>query len=368
MTHRKMFMFASIISVILVAMTSLLFADTFTIGQNLENRASLDGAGNLFAVVSCGFESGTVTQWSIRSTTTAYSGTRSITPVIFEQTGAGGLGNLTIRGIGTTRALTHTNTVQAFDFGLDSGSAAMGVGYYFGWIDGTTGGATSEGVISFDSTNTCFSLCCGAVGTTSVGTEHSVVWNLDRRYSVQAIIEIDRGEAVGNGTSQRQEGESGSGGVFIQDAPFTQRGQVKEWALWSYTHNISITPLIFEKVNTDYILRGVGTSRLVTNYPGAITYDFGLQSGSDAVDTSYYFGWVDASIDPATGDPTNNTGVPWVNYSAEFSCDGRYMGGAYPAGTFVTNHNFGAGFSFDRTYSVQARSLFPPKGTVVAIQ
>ncbi|NQT51848.1 hypothetical protein HQ576_07355, partial [bacterium] len=50
-------------------------ANTFTIGQNLTNRALLDGGtGYLFAAESFGFREGTVDQWAVRSNAGGWGG------------------------------------------------------------------------------------------------------------------------------------------------------------------------------------------------------------------------------------------------------------------------------------------------------
>jgi len=159
--------------------TAVILADSITIGQELTNRANLDGGqGNLFGAEVFGFREGTVRRWSIRSGTAAYTGTRSITPVILEQTAAGGLGSVTVRGIGTPRALTHSVDVQTFDFGLQSGSASMGPRHYFGWVDGDGAGAVNQGTISYGGGNH-HTLWFGGGGVVTTGRVYSAS-NLNR--------------------------------------------------------------------------------------------------------------------------------------------------------------------------------------------
>ncbi len=338
-------------------------ANTFTIGQNLTNRAVLDGgSGNMFAAEVFGL-SGTVDEWSIRSTAGAYAGTRNITPVILEQTGSGGLGAFTLLGIGTTRSISHSAAVQTFDFSLNSGTDRMGPRRYFGWIDSDAVAAANAGTISYDSSGGTghFTLYSSGPGALAVGNTYGVTANLQRRYSLQATFDVGIGEAVGNGASQRPTPEGGSGGVFVQDDPFTHTGYVTEWAFWSWTNGTrSITPLIFEEVGGSYLLRGVGTSRLVPTTQGTITYDFDLQSGSAVVDANYYFGWVDALIDYATGNPTNNAGL--ARYAADefFTTKGRWLGNNHGAGEFLPGTGFGGGLLLDRAYSIQALAVPEP--------
>ena len=351
-----------IIALVLAVAVGSVSASTLTIGQELTNRGSIDGAsGNLFAAEVFGFDAGTVTDWSIRSTSGAYAGVRNITPVILEQTGAGGLGGFTIRGIGTPQTLTHTDAVQTFDFGLTSGSAQMGPRHYLGWVDSDGGAGTNPGTISYSGGDHFTLWLGGSGGGISVGDTHSVS-NLNRRYSLQATIEVAGGEAVGNGAGQRAHEDIANGAVFMLAEAFTQAGTLEEWAFWSWTGR-NVTPLIFEDVGGSYVLRGVGTSRQVPNNQGTITYPFGLQSGSDFVGANYYFGWVGASVD-AAGTPTNNPGVVRYADDETFSATIRYFGGDHGAGTFTPGANFGAGTPLGRAYSVQAFAIADLPGDI----
>ena len=136
-----------------------------------------------------------------------------------------------------------------------------------------------------------------------------------------------------------------------------------QYSFWSWTA-ASITPLIFKDVAGSYILRGVGKSRTVPGGEGNVTYDFDLQSGSDRVNDNFYFGYVDASVNPATGDPTNNTGMPWRQTDDwSFRKRGRYLGNGHGVGKYVIGGDFGAGSILNRCYSIQA--YCQAKGTVI---
>jgi len=339
-------------------------ANAITVGQDLDNRSSLDGStGNLFAAEVFGFREGTADQWSIRSTAGAYAGTRNITPVVLEQTGSGGLGSFTLLGIGTTRSISHTAAVQSFDFGLTSGTDRMGPRRYFGWIDSDAGAAANAGTISYDTGGSTdhFTLYRSNPGALAVGNTYGVTSNLQRRYSLQVDVDTGGAEAVGNGASQRANTDGATGAVFVLDDPFTRTNYVSEWAFWSWSPgNRQITPLIFEEVAGNYLLRGVGTSRLVPAQQGTITYDFGLQSGSAVVDASYYFGWVDALIDYANGSAAGNQGVVRWADDEFFSAEVRWFG---TGGTFLPGTDFGAGSHLVRAYSIQAIAV-PEPGTL----
>jgi len=73
---------------------------------------------------------------------------------------------------------------------------------------------------------------------------------------------------------------------------------------WSFYHTVqyssasrSITPLILEFIsNSNYILRGIGKSRIVSNINGIFSYPFDVVSGSNIFLTSNYkFGWRDGT-------------------------------------------------------------------------
>ncbi len=339
------------------------------VGQHLKNRPTEDGGtGNLFAAEGFGFACGKVSEWSFRSRTNVYAGVRNITPVILEQTGDGGLGNFTIRGIGTTRAVAHSADVQTFPFGLVSGSASMGPRHAFGWKDSAVDGGANPGVISWTNGGGHWVLWLGGPNPISVGLERALSRNLERRYSLQVAIDTPNAEAVGNGTNQRPTSDGANGGVFILDDPFTRTGVLAEWAFWSWTSGRSVTPLLLEKVGGTYVLRAVGASRAVPTEQGAITYPFERQSGDTRVGPNYYFGWVDASVN-ADGDPTSNQGVIRHDQDVNetFSRHIRYFGAGFGAGTFLPGRDFGAGTYYNRTYSVQAIAV-SMRGTVLVVR
>jgi hypothetical protein len=365
MTRPRIFLLLFVASAVLATVgVRDLSAAPLTIGQTITNRGSLDGAvGAMFAAEVYGSAQGTVSEWSFQNSTGAYAGTRNITPVILEQTGNGGLGAVTIRGIGTPRTVSHTAATQTFDFGLTSGSASMGPRHYFGWIDSDGGTGTNGGVIGYSGGQDAFVLYFGSPGAVSVGDTRSVALNLDRRYNLQVTVDAPGGEAVGNGANQRGNVEGGTGGVFLIETPFTQFGRLDEWALWSWEGGRSITPLLFEEVSGNFILRGVGESRTVAGGQGTFTYDFNLQSGSDLLDGGYYFGWLDGSVNPATGSGTYNQGVPRYATGDLFSNRGIWLGNNGGSGSFLPGTAFGAGTVLPRAYSIQAFAVVPEPST-----
>jgi hypothetical protein len=280
--------------------------------------------------------------------------------VILEQTGAGALGDVTIRGIGTTRTLTHSTATQTFPFGLTSGSAKMGPRHYFGWIDSDGGTATNQGVVSYDINatpgNRDFTLWYGAPGAISVGTTRPLSQNLNRSYSLQATLDVGpAAEAIGNSAHQRATEEMGLGGAFVLDDPFTRAGHVTQWAAWTFTNESPpVTPLVFEKVGSNFFLRGIGATRIWPSNQGTITYDFGLVSGSNFVDSDYYFGWYDGSITAGTG--TGVSGSMRYN-TTSFGSTGIWFGNNLT--NFNLGTDFGTGTPLTRYYSVQAIAVVP---------
>jgi hypothetical protein len=116
------------------------------IGDPLIPRQHTDTATGLLYAYDGNFGTvGDVLTWSF------YAGTggHQITPVILDQSTSGGW---TVTGIGTTQAI-ETDGSYTFDFGLVSGSSAVGPTITFGWYDGSADSA-NNGTISFDNTFT----------------------------------------------------------------------------------------------------------------------------------------------------------------------------------------------------------------------
>ncbi|HEX2747310.1 MAG TPA: chitobiase/beta-hexosaminidase C-terminal domain-containing protein, partial [Verrucomicrobiales bacterium] len=104
-----------------------------TAGNPVISRTEYDSAsGSIFMLETSGFtQTGIVTDWSLYS---AFA--RQITPLILHREVNG---DLTVKGIGTTRTSTAAAAVQTYPFGLVSGSASVAPGDYLGWKDGGNG-------------------------------------------------------------------------------------------------------------------------------------------------------------------------------------------------------------------------------------
>jgi len=120
------------------------------VGNTLVQRSTFDGAvGSLF-MGDAFTQSGRITRWALTSgpfsdSPATAADDRFVTPVLFKDAGDG---TFQITGIGTARRIA-SDASQSFEFGLASGSDAVGPGYFLGWKDGTAS-ADNGGAISFD--------------------------------------------------------------------------------------------------------------------------------------------------------------------------------------------------------------------------
>ncbi|MFN0040815.1 MAG: LamG-like jellyroll fold domain-containing protein, partial [Burkholderiales bacterium] len=157
-------------------------------------------AGDEFTV------SGRVTEWSVFAGNftdgIGNADDRYVTPVIF-QTDADG--RFRITGIGKAQKILP-NSPQSFAFELQSGSDAVGRGYYLGWYDGSAGAGDNAGAIGFDSigeTVRSFGPGQGASTNVQVGKSLTAVSSFVRTYSIGArvssgaVLEFDLGRFLG---------------------------------------------------------------------------------------------------------------------------------------------------------------------------
>jgi Ca2+-binding RTX toxin-like protein len=148
---------------------------------------------------------------------------------------------------------------------------------------------------------------------------------------------------TGDPLVQRPNNDTANGAVFVMDEPLPTVGNVSSWSFYDTTDNgQQVTPLIVEKVGTNYVIRGVGTTR-TSNASGVQTFAFGLVSGSSAVGANYVLGWKDGSSF------TTNDGV--IDYS-DGSPDGVHYFDPGPALNVGANMGGGNG-ALAREYSIQ---------------
>jgi hypothetical protein len=287
-----------------------------TVGNPVVDAPAVDGAsGSLFVQTSSPFtEEGDVTSWRF------FNGgppVRQFTPLVLEKVGADYL----IRGIGAT-INSDGSGEQNFTFNLVSGSANVGANYYLGWKDGGQGSnntgvaewtdATPEQAIWFGGGHTAF----------NVGQNLGAgVAGLSRRYSIRAnsdsgppppepAHDVIHGQAVINRAFTDT-----FHGTAIHQAPIADGsgdtdllGNVATWSFFNDNGEAVgrlITPVLLEKIGSDYIVRAIGTTREV-DASGVQGYDFDAVAGSSVFDWStgrYHMGVRYGSPD------TSNMGV-----------------------------------------------------------
>ena len=107
------------------------------------------------------------------------------------------------------------------------------------------------------------------------------------------------------GSENQKTGNYDTGKIVIMyGKKTTSSGRVTRWKAYFNTVNITsyVTPLIFQMVgsgtSTKYTLKGVGTSRKKTNgTAGWEEFDFGLQIGSDAIESGYTLGFAPYNLE-----------------------------------------------------------------------
>lgn len=94
--------------------------------------------------------------------------------------------NYTVTGVGTTRTIAGTGA-QTFSFGLTSGAAAVGIGYFFGWRDGDNVSTTGNlGVPEYDNSVAGSIRWFGDNVAPVVGSTPTSQDDFNRVYSLQA--------------------------------------------------------------------------------------------------------------------------------------------------------------------------------------
>jgi autotransporter-associated beta strand protein len=133
--------------------------------------------------------------------------------------------------------------------------------------------------------------------------------------------------------------------VYIQDtlAPETVGSSVQTWGLAaaSGTAGRSVTPLLFEKVGSSYVLRAIGATRTPTAGTADQTFDFDVQEGSAEIRNShFYFGWKDG-----TQTSSNQGVISWDPGSGAMTTVA--LGGN--SSQNITATDIGTALSFDNT-------------------
>ncbi|HEX7096317.1 MAG TPA: hypothetical protein VF183_10570, partial [Acidimicrobiales bacterium] len=177
-----------------------------TVGNALSSLPYVDGARGSLFVGDAFTISGRMTGWSAFSgdfsDTSSTADDRYVTPVIFKATGDG---HYQITGVGTARHVAPNDT-QPFEFGLVTGSDAVGPGYFLGWYDGSEEKGDNAGAISYNTvgdTVLWLGPSQGAAGNVIVGNAFAPTQSFVRTYSIAAqvssgaVLEFDLGQFLG---------------------------------------------------------------------------------------------------------------------------------------------------------------------------
>lgn len=124
------------------------------LGSALINRTFLDSSAGQVIIYAGGFFDNNLKVNTFSIFGDGYSGSRVITPILFEQTSAG---VFTVRGVGTGRTVASVSAPQSFDFGLQFGiDTTTNSNFTFGFIQAlvnSSGSPTFSSLGSVDWTN-----------------------------------------------------------------------------------------------------------------------------------------------------------------------------------------------------------------------
>jgi hypothetical protein len=191
------------------------------------------------------------------------------------------------------------------------------------------------------------------VGVLNFSTTHTYADNkpdgaASGRFTPQITLTNAAGETTTKGVQiltgdpiiQRPNNDTAAGYRFVMDEPLPTVGRVTNWSFYDTTDTgQSVTPLIVEKVGSNYFIRGIGAS-LASNGSGPQSFPFGLISGSDVLGPNFFVGWKDGTT------LVPNDGV--IDFS-----DGSPDGVHYFDPVALSGDNMGAGTFIAREYSIQ---------------
>ena len=336
------------LAAIVLATLAVTPAAAETIGNPLVAAPITDTAtGSIFVLLDPFTQAGTLTDFGIYDfEAPPPPPTAQVTPVLYRAAPGGGW---EVTGIGAARTTTGAG-LQTYAFDLVAGSAHVGPGSYLGWKDGGLGNDNAGVIEFFDAAPGAVDWLGGGHTTFAPGNVFPVIAPLARTYSLQADTEVGGAplETVGNPVIDAPVVDGAVGSLFVQtSSPFTEEGDVVRWRFFNGGAPVrEFTPLILEKVGSEYFIRGIGAT-LNSNGSGEQNAPFNLVSGSATVGPNYYFAWKDG------GQGTNNTGVAeWTDATPEQVI---WFGGGHTA--FSAGENLGAGvLTLNRRYSVRANS------------
>ena len=109
-------------------------------------------------------------------------------------------------------------------------------------------------------------------------------------------VSVSTAQAIGDDLIAADDTDAGIGGLFV-GREFTDAGRITKWSIYGgdFADERSVTPVLF-KLDSDgrYRISGIGTTRTIVSGESQ-SFDFGLTSGSDAVDAGTFLGWKDGS-------------------------------------------------------------------------
>jgi len=179
-----------------------------------------------------------------------------------------------------------------------------------------------------------------------------------------------RGETVGNPIVNRSEIDSAAGAIFVELHGFAEAGEVSSFAFYNDdpgTAGRQLTPLLFEQVGNEFVIRGVGAS-VENAATGIQNFAFQLAEGSNLVEPGWFFGYKNGT----DADPTT-VGIIEFDYVSGAPSE-RFFGTGF-SGNLDPGVNLGEGTflgpnigQIERVYSVSATSVpEPASGCVLAI-
>jgi VCBS repeat-containing protein len=198
-------------------------------------------------------------------------------------------------------------------------------------------------------------------------TDETALLNVSAANGV-LINDVTVDGTFGDPLINRPSTDGANGFVFTALDPLTIEGTVDAWSYFSNGGNgRSVTPVLLEDVGGNFLVRGVGTSR-VNNASGIQSYPFGLASGSaDITNSNFHIAWKDGT------NGTNNPGV--IDYVGSGSAEGvRWfntrttlpIGGSFGGGTFG-GRDYSIEFHVDNPFTVVDFDATSTSGAAVSV-
>lgn len=169
-------------------------------------------------------------------------------------------------------------------------------------------------------------------------------------------------ETVGNEIVNRSEIDAAAGAIFVELDGFTQAGEVSSFAFYNDdpgTAGRQLTPLLFEQIGNEFLIRGVGAS-VANAGTGEQNFAFQLMEGSNLVEPGWFFGYKNGTDEDAT-----TVGIAEFDYVSGATSE-RYFGVGF-SGNLDPGVNLGGGIflgpninQIERVYSVSATSVPEP--------